>query len=42
MNLKEIGVNTTNFIDSAHDGDLLKSSCECDIELPDAISHGVN
>ena len=37
MNFKQIGVNTRNWVDSAHDRD-----CECGIESPGSISHGVS
>ena len=36
MDLKEIGNNTRNWIDSAQD-----SPCECGFEPPGSISHGV-
>ena len=41
MNLKEMGVNTRNWIDSAQDWDCWESPCECDIEPPGSIIHGV-
>ena len=37
MNLKEMDVNTRNWVDSAQDRD-----CKCGIEPPDSISHGVS
>jgi hypothetical protein len=33
MNLKEIGVNTNNWVDSVQDRDLLKNPYECGIEI---------
>ena len=39
MDIKEIGVNTRNWIDSAQDMDYLESHCECGIEPPGIISH---
>ena len=41
MTLKEIGINTRNYIDLAQDRDYLESPCECDFVPPDSISHGV-
>ena len=38
MDLEEIGINEDNRVDSA----LLESSCECGIEPPGYISHGVS
>ena len=35
MDLKEIGINTSNWIDSA------QSPCECGIEFGGSINHGV-
>ena len=40
MDLKEIGINTRNSVDSAQGSDLLESPCECGIESPGLISHG--
>ena len=40
MDLKEIGINTRNWVDSAER--LIESLCECGIEPPDSISHGVS
>ena len=37
MDLKEIGINTRNWVDSAQDRD-----CEYDIEPPGSISHVVS
>ena len=42
MDLKEIGINTRNWVDSAQDMDLLESPCECCTELAGPISHGVS
>ena len=42
MDLKEKDVNTRNYVDSGKDRDLLESRCECGIEPPDFISHGIN
>ena len=33
MDLKEIDVNTTNWVDSAQDRDLLEGLCECGIKF---------
>ena len=41
MNLKEIGINKRNWVDSAEDRYYLESPCECDIEPPGSVSHGV-
>ena len=41
MDIKEIGISTRNWVDSAQEG-LLEGSCECGIELPGSIIHGVN
>ena len=38
MYLEEIGINAGNLVDSA----LLESPCECGIEPPVSISHGVS
>ena len=37
MDLEEIGINAGNWVDS----DQLESPCECGIEPPGSISHGV-
>ena len=42
MDLEEIGINAGNWVDSAQERDLLESPCECGIEPPGSISHGVN
>ena len=39
MDLKEMGINTRDWVDSAQDRDYY-SSCECDSEPPGSISHG--
>ena len=41
MDLKEIGVNMRNRVNSAQYGGLLESPCECGIEPPGSISHGL-
>ena len=41
MDLKEIGNNTRNWIDSAQEREYWKAFCECGIEPPYSISHGV-
>ena len=41
MDLREIGVNTRNWVDSAQDRDCW-SPCECGIESPGYISHGAS
>ena len=38
MDLKEIGNNTRNWVDSAEDRELLESLCECGIEPPGSKS----
>ena len=40
MDLKEIGVNTRNRIDSAKDRDLFEIPCERGMESLGSISHG--
>ena len=43
MDIKEIGINTKNWVDSAKDREgLLESLCECGIKPPGSISHGVS
>ena len=42
MDLKEIGINAGNWVDSAQDRNFLESPCECGIEPPGYISHGVS
>ena len=41
MDLKEICINTRNWVDLTKDRDLLEGSCETGIETPCSISHGV-
>ena len=41
MDLKEIGINARNLVDSAYDR-LLESPCQCGIEPPGSITHGVS
>ena len=41
MDLKEIGSNTRNWVDSAQDRDYW-SPCEYGIEPPGFISHGIS
>ena len=38
MDLEEIGINVGNWADSAQD----RNYCECSIEPPGSISHGVS
>ena len=40
--LEEIGINAGNSIDLAQDRDYWRALCECDIEPPGCISHGVS
>ena len=42
MDLEEIGINAGNWVDSAQDSKLLEIPCECGIEPPGSISHGVS
>ena len=42
MDLEEIGINAGNWVDSAQDRKLLESHCECGIEPPGSLSHGVS
>ena len=42
MDLKEIGIKMRNWVDLAQDRDLLEGLCECGIEPPGSISHGVS
>ena len=42
MDLKEIGINTRDGVDSDQDMGLLKSLCECGIEPPGSISNEVS
>ena len=41
MDLKEISINTRNWVDSAQDRCHLESQSECGIEPTGSISHGV-
>ena len=42
MDLVEIGINAGNWVVLAQDRDLWESLCECGIEPPGSISHGVS
>ena len=42
MDLEEICINAGNWVDSAQDRDYWKPLCECGIEHPVSISHGVS
>ena len=42
MDLKEIGIITKNWVDSAQDRIYWWGPCECGIESPGSISHGVS
>ena len=42
MDLKEIGINTRNVVDSAQERDYFEGPCECGIEPPGSISHEVS
>ena len=39
MDLKEMGINSRNWVDSAQNGDYWRAFCEYCIEPPDNISH---
>ena len=41
MDLKQIGINTGNWVDSAQDKDY-KSPCEREIERPDSVGYEVS
>ena len=41
MDLEEIGINAGNWVDFGLRKGLLESPCECGIEPPGSISHGV-
>ena len=41
MDLEEIGINAGNRVDSAQDRNYWRALCECGIEPPGSISHGV-
>ena len=42
MDLKEIGINAGNWVDSAQDRNYLEGRCEFGIVPPGSISHGVS
>ena len=42
MDLKKLGINTGHWVDWAQDKDYFGSPCECGIEPPGSINHGVN
>ena len=42
MNLKDMGIDTRNWVDSAQYRDYWRVLCECSIELPGSIIHGVS
>ena len=42
MDLKELGVNTRNWVHAVQDEGLLESPCECAIEFPGFISYGIS
>ena len=42
MDLEEICINAGNRVDSAQERNLLESPCECGIEPPGSLSHGVS
>ena len=42
MDIKEIGINTRNLVDSAQDRDYWRALVNCGIEPPGSISHGVS
>ena len=42
MNLKELGINTKIWVDSAQDRDYWRDLVNCGIETPGVISHGVS
>ena len=41
MDLKEMGINTKNWVDSAQGRDYWRALVKCSIELPGSINHGV-
>ena len=41
MDLEEIGINAGNWVDSSQDRNYWRAPCECGIEPPGSISHGV-
>ena len=42
MDLEKIGINAGNWVDLAQDRHYWIGPCECGIELPDSINHGVS
>ena len=42
MDFEEIGISVGNWVNVAQDRDLLEGPCECSIEPPGSISHGVS
>ena len=42
MDLKEIGINAGNWVDSVQDRNYWRGLCKCGKEPPDSISHGVS
>jgi hypothetical protein len=42
MDLKEIGINTSNWVDSTQDRDYWRALVNACIESPGSISHGVS
>ena len=42
MDLKVIGISTSNSIDSAQDRDYFECPCGCGIDPPGSIGHGVS
>ena len=42
IDAKEIGVNTRNCVDQSQDRDNLESPCECGIESPGFVNHGIS
>ena len=41
MDFKKVGSNTRNWVDSTQDMGFFESFCECGIELPGSVGHGV-
>ena len=41
MDLEEIGISAGNWVESAQDKNYWRAFCECGIEPPGSISHGV-
>ena len=42
MDLKEIVINTSNWVDLALDRDYWRAFFECNIESPGSINHGIS